>query len=202
MAQQLHAQGQHVALLALFDTYLPGSKTNNFVQKVDRLVGDLLVRRPKEGLSYLFGMLGSKVGTSVQGLTRKIYPRREGSVTRTMRDVLEANRDALRNYTPQMYPGQITLLLSSEAPERSFYDRRLGWSDMAADGLEVQVVPADSCSILRIDRWHSRRVLPIEIGMAQVHADACDYFSIVSLLAWCERARLNRTIRGEDNFYP
>ena len=58
-----------------------------------------------------------------------------------MRDVLEANRDALRNYTPQMYPGQITLLLSSEAPERSFYDRRLGWSDMAADGLDVQVVP-------------------------------------------------------------
>ena len=141
MAQQLHAQGQHVALLALFDTYLPGSKTNNFVQKVDRLVGDLLVRRPKEGLSYLLGMLGSRVGTSVQGLTRKIYPRREGSVTRTMRDVLEANRDALRNYTPQMYPGQITLLLSSEAPERSFYDRRLGWSDMAADGLDVQVVP-------------------------------------------------------------
>ena len=141
MAQQLHKQGQEVALLALFDTYFPGSKTNNFAQKVDRLVGNLLLRRPKDQVSYLVEMLGKKVGTGVQGLVRKTHPRREGSLARAMRDVLKANREALGNYVPQVYPGRIALLLSSEAPERSFYDRRLGWSDMAAEGLEVHVVP-------------------------------------------------------------
>jgi len=58
-----------------------------------------------------------------------------------MEEVLSANREALSNYAPRAYPGRIALFLSIEAPERSFYDRRLVWSDIAAHGMEVHVVP-------------------------------------------------------------
>jgi thioesterase domain-containing protein len=141
MAQQLHAQGQEVAVLALFDTYFPGPKTRNVVQKVDRLLGTLLLRSPKDQMRYLIALLRVRAGTSVQGLASKSHPDSEGSLARGMREVRKANYEALRNYVPQVYPGRILFLLSSEAPERSFYDARFGWSDMAARGLEVHVVP-------------------------------------------------------------
>jgi acyl-CoA synthetase (AMP-forming)/AMP-acid ligase II/thioesterase domain-containing protein/acyl carrier protein len=143
MAQQLRAQGQEVAVLALFDTYFPDHKGNTLAQRVDRLLGNLLLRRPKDQVTYLFGMVGARVERSVQGLTQKLHPDGEGSLARSMRQVLEANREAVRNYVPQIYPGRVVLLLSTEAPERSFYDGRLGWSDMAAGGLEVHVVPGN-----------------------------------------------------------
>jgi acyl-CoA synthetase (AMP-forming)/AMP-acid ligase II/thioesterase domain-containing protein/acyl carrier protein len=143
MAQQLRAQDQEVAVLALFDTYFPGRRVNTFAQRVDRHLGSLLLRRPKEQISYLFGMFGARVGKSVQGLTQRLRPDGEGPMARSMREVLEANREAVTNYVPQVYPGRIVLLLSSEAPDRFFYDARLGWTDMAAGGLEVHVVPGD-----------------------------------------------------------
>jgi thioesterase domain-containing protein len=158
MAQQLHAQGQKVALLALFDTYFLGdlsyppspalcrSTTYNFVQKVDRHLGNLLLLRPQDRLSYILGIVGrikTRIGRKVQGITYKGYPQSEGSISHTLQEVLKANRQALSNYIPQVYPGRITLFLSREAPERSCYDRRLGWNEMATGGLEVCVVPGN-----------------------------------------------------------
>jgi len=154
MAQQLRAQRQEIALLALFDTYFPGdlrylppalarSQTHSVTQKVDRLLGNLLLRGPKEQMSYIFGMLGTRVGTSVRRLACKIHPGSERSLSRAMRQVLKANRQATSNYVPHIYPGRIALFLSSASPERTFYDRRLAWSDMAAEGLEVHMVPGN-----------------------------------------------------------
>jgi thioesterase domain-containing protein len=64
-------------------------------------------------------------------------------LSRAMRQVLKANRQATSNYVPHVYPGRIALFLSSASPERTFYDRRLAWSDMAAEGLEVHMVPGN-----------------------------------------------------------
>jgi thioesterase domain-containing protein len=158
MAQQLHAQNQKVALLVLFDTYFLGdlsylpspalfrSKTYHFVQRVDFHLGNLLLLGPKDQLSYIFriaGRIKTRIGRKVQGITYKDCPYSEGSLSRALQEVLEANRQALTNYVPQVYPGRIILFLSSEAPERAFYDRRLGWNEMAAEGLEVHVVPGN-----------------------------------------------------------
>ena len=65
----------------------------------------------------------------------------QGSLPHALEQVLKANRQALSHYVPQVYQGRITLFLSREAPDRTGYDRRLGWHDMAAAGLEVHVVP-------------------------------------------------------------
>lgn len=156
MAQQLHAQGHMVALLALFDTYFPGKlrympspalfpcKAYNFVQKADRHLGSLLLLRPKDQLNYLFGMIGrikTRIGRKIQALISRSDAHDESSLSRALREVLNANRQAVNNYVPQVYPGRIILFLSSEAPERVFYDRRLGWHEMAGEGLEVHLVP-------------------------------------------------------------
>lgn len=143
MAQQLRAQGQAVAILALFDTYCPGHTANTAARKVDRFLGNLLLRRPKDQLDYLLGTLGAKVGQGVRGLIRKLNPGSETSLARSMRHVLEANREAVGHYVPHAYSGRVVLFLTSEAPERSCFDGRLGWSGMAAEGLEVHVVPGD-----------------------------------------------------------
>ncbi len=156
MAQQLHALDQKVALLALFDAYCgdnrrpPASpavlraRAYNFIQKADRHLGSLLLLKPKDQLRYIFELLGplkTAIGEKLKKITYKGDTRSEGSSSRALQFVFEANRQALSNYVPQAYPGRITLFLSREAPDRSFYDRRLAWNEMAADGLEVHVVP-------------------------------------------------------------
>jgi len=87
------------------------------------------------------GRLKTGIGRKLQGIPYKVYPHSEGSLSRALQEVLKANRQALSNYVPHVYPGRIILFLSSEAPERAFYDRRLGWNEMATEGLEVYVVP-------------------------------------------------------------
>ena len=170
IAQQLLAQGQQVALLALFDSYLRSlttflkgrrylanpalfrSKTYNLVQRVDLHLGNLLVSRPKDHLSYIVGRLGklkTRIGRQLQEITYKGSPHSDGSLARVLQVVLEANRQALHNYVPQVYPGRITLFLCSEAPERFFYDSRLGWDELAAEGLEVHVVPGSHETLFR-----------------------------------------------------
>jgi oxalate---CoA ligase len=158
MAQQLAAQGQKVALLAMFDTYFPGelrylpnaglfrSKAYNLLQKVDRQLGHLMLLSPREQLSYLFGTAGrikTRIGTRIRGETSNAQAHGQSSHTRALREVLKANRQAVRNYVPQAYPGRIVLFLSVEAPERTCYDRRLGWNETAAEGVEVHVVPGN-----------------------------------------------------------
>ena len=63
--------------------------------------------------------------------------------------VLKANRQALCDYIPQVYSGRITLFLCSEAAERCFYDGRLSWNEMAAEGLEVHVVPGNHDTLFK-----------------------------------------------------
>jgi thioesterase domain-containing protein len=89
----------------------------------------------------MVGRITTELGKTLQGVTSQGTPPSEGSLSRALQEVLKANQQALRTYVPQVYPGRIILFLSSEAPERAFYDRRLGWSDMTTEGLEVHVVP-------------------------------------------------------------
>jgi acyl-CoA synthetase (AMP-forming)/AMP-acid ligase II/thioesterase domain-containing protein len=158
MAQQLSAQGQTVALLAMFDTYFPGAlrylpssslfhaKTPHLLEKVDRHVGHLLLRRPQAQLRYLLGTVGRLkrgLGTKAWRPSDHDAQPREGTLARALQVVLQANRHALGRYVPHVYPGRITLFLSTEAPERTCYDRRLGWHESAAEGLEVHLVPGN-----------------------------------------------------------
>jgi hypothetical protein len=57
-----------------------------------------------------------------------------------------ANIRAEERYVPQVYPGRITLFWSGDEFV-GHRDTRLGWSNVAGDGLEVQVVPGNHNSV-------------------------------------------------------
>jgi acyl-CoA synthetase (AMP-forming)/AMP-acid ligase II/thioesterase domain-containing protein len=158
MAQQLSARGQEVALLVMFDTYFPGHlscvpragrlrpKGSAFLQRVDRQLGHLLLLSPKEQLRYLFGTAGrikARIATKMREDPLKALSQSQSSHARALQEVLRANRQAVQDYVPGVYPGRIVLFLSVEAPDRSCYDGRLGWNEAAAAGLEVHVVPGN-----------------------------------------------------------
>jgi len=131
MAQQLQAQGQQVALLALVEPtppWVPGLRSYlNFAVSIFRR----MVRR--------FGHHSRNV--SQLGFVE------QGDYIRLKAKFI-ANSWALRRYAPQPYPGQIHLFLGSESLG-SQPDPRLGWRELATGGAEIHVVPGTHDAITR-----------------------------------------------------
>jgi aspartate racemase len=152
MARQLAAQGQNVALLALFDSVLPGASrplpihtrafvhTRNFLQL---------------GPAYFLKQLKKKL-QQLQETTMRIYGKfyvnRGLPVPHTLEyfAMREVNDEAVRNYVPQVYPGRVTLFKASNRADAttSYFDPELGWGKLAAGGLEIHDVPGDHLEIL------------------------------------------------------
>ncbi len=158
MAQQLHAQGEKVALLAMFNTdfpdhpkYMPqpGSyhyQVAPYMEIIERHLNDL--RRLKTKKYILKRMKGIKTRISNRiwndaADTDLDIENLNGFPNPIIKRIWNACVQAERDYVPRVYPGRITLFWASETPVLSYKDTRLGWSEMAADGLEVQVVPGD-----------------------------------------------------------
>jgi len=171
MAQQLHAQGQKVALLALIDSYCPVYfNPQSFLDLVSRHLGNLLRLEPKDKLTYFVAVMGA-MEQRLQKISRKFYPGigrsspqadKKSSPTSivvannqaiTETDIFAAQkqaiRDAVRDYVPQVYSGRVTLFRSAEQPWWMGSDRQLGWGRLAADGLELHEVPGDHLTIIR-----------------------------------------------------
>lgn len=51
------------------------------------------------------------------------------------------NRAAKVHYTPQVYPGRITLFRASKQTLEWYFGAKLGWEDLANEGIEVYEVP-------------------------------------------------------------
>ncbi len=58
----------------------------------------------------------------------------------TMHDI---NAFAAAHYTPQLYPGHLTLLRTRPDSQVSIKDYQLGWGGLASGGVEVHEVPGD-----------------------------------------------------------
>jgi thioesterase domain-containing protein len=143
MAHQLRAQRQAVGLLALFDTYFPGSRSTSLISRADRFVGILLQRRLRDQVRYLLRTVRFRALRRVRRLIYRIHPESESLVARARRQVLKASIEAVMSYVPQSYPDRIVFFYGRQNPERSFSDGRLNWSAVAGGGLEVHLVPGD-----------------------------------------------------------
>ncbi len=157
MAQQLQAQGQDVALLALLDAYAPGFRSTlpqRFAQPYEVM---LRLQRLWHHLWNLTLLDAPKrrayIATRAQGMQAQVMQRLRRKLQRvTFRGTLTAQpgnkhrvfafpRAIHRSYMPQVFAGRITVFRPTWLPLGRAYDPTMGWGDLAADGVEIYAVP-------------------------------------------------------------
>jgi thioesterase domain-containing protein len=151
MAQQLHAQGERVALLALFDAYAPGSlrlspRSVSFrdrllylVKKVRLHLHNLSLLRPKEQIDYIKGR--------IKRIAYWLYTGTGLPFHRSRREILNAMSRASRSYRPQLYQGRVTLFRGGRPLAGRDHDPQLGWGRLAAGGVEIHLIPSHDGTI-------------------------------------------------------
>ncbi len=157
MAQQLHAQEQTVALLGLFDTppppkmvqFLPlRSQQSAYFKRLSHLKPiEVWTRFKKRFLEW------SLKSSAFESGLRWIY----GALDRPFPDALQhllyvhQNEKATSRYSPQVYPGRITMFLAKDQVVSAAVasDPRLCWQELTQNSLEVHEVSGDHMSMLQ-----------------------------------------------------
>jgi aspartate racemase len=161
MAQQLSARGQEVALLALLDTvdpgharlrgrqlvhdsgthdevngngHLPGAKNNNRIRK-------FLSRSPREKVHSLIRWTDGRA-KFIRYKIAQLYLRTGRTLSQSLTEHYMAgiHSEALLAYTPQPYPGRITLFRALTTLPDEAADPAMRWSALAQGGLEVHLL--------------------------------------------------------------
>ncbi|MCL5670564.1 MAG: alpha/beta fold hydrolase, partial [Acidobacteria bacterium] len=152
MAQQLHAQGQRVALLAILDGRIP-TPDETFPEEDSEAI--LLVER-YFGIS--FGPIASLAELPKdEQLAFILEQAKSAGLVPTELDVSQARRFvkllrselwATQNYGLRLYPGRIAFFKASETQEEASSDPTMGWSEWASGGVEVHVVPGNHANLI------------------------------------------------------
>jgi len=154
MAQQLHAVGQTVALLALLDARIPSTDDNvgdeNFEATLladvvryfglSKDFGDSLALIPHDELLARVLEQGKRSGLIPADI--------EASQAHRLIELCKSDFRASRNYVLHRYPGRVTLFKASEDLSEHDLDPTLGWNDWADGGVDVQVVPGNHATMV------------------------------------------------------
>jgi thioesterase domain-containing protein/acyl carrier protein len=152
MAQQLHAQGQRVALLALLDGRIPTADETfpeedyEAVLLVERYFGisfgpmESLAQLPKdEQLAFMLEQAKSAGLVPVE---------LDVAEARRFVELLKSDLRATQHYALHPYPGRVTLFKASEELAGASPDPTLGWSEWANAGVEVHLVPGNHANLV------------------------------------------------------
>jgi amino acid adenylation domain-containing protein len=153
MAQQLRAQHQRVALLALLDTRVPSPDDDADENLEATLLADVVrYFGLSPALSASFKSLPSDELLALmleQGKSAGLLPADiEASQARHLLDLCKSDFRASRNYKLHRYPGRITLFKASEDLSGTTSDPTLGWSDWADGGVDVRLVPGNHANMV------------------------------------------------------
>jgi amino acid adenylation domain-containing protein len=148
MAQQLQAQGQRVALLALMDSFAPlGRQTmrrsvplrhriKRTLELITLHIDNLRLLGWGDRLSYIEGKFNNLLYKIYMSVGAPWVP-----AAQARRRILDAGVEALRSYRPKVYPGAITLFQAIGMPAGVKEKPQDGWAKLAAGGLETYLVP-------------------------------------------------------------
>lgn len=146
MAQQLVRAGEKVSLLAVLDTYSPTFKSEvppaSYQLKIHKYNLSRLAIRDK--IIYILERVWWKVEDLIAKIADKLHLKTGGKTEELpehLQRIEEANRQAVHNYKPQVYPGRLTLLRALERPTRKYFDPLMGWGELVAGGVEIVEVP-------------------------------------------------------------
>ncbi len=149
MAQQLHTQGQAVALLALFDTF--GPVRPRIRRRIFCHLDKLFRSEPQERWTYILEkgkIIGGRIKKS--GVFSINFWRNGAQYPKPLLKN-EGEGFILLNakYKARMYPGRLTLFRAGEQQTGFNPDPFSGWKGMAARGLEVHDVPGNHLTMLQ-----------------------------------------------------
>jgi amino acid adenylation domain-containing protein len=180
MAQQLHAQGENVALLALFDSFAPrrGKRARSsllrryryraicvFERTVSLHIGNLSVVAPRKRLPYIRDKFNKALYKLYMGLGSAWVP-----AARARRSILKAASQAARKYNPKTYPGKITLFRATDLGGGIRHDHDMGWRPLAGAGVETHLIPGYHAHIVLEPRV---RLLAKELTAVLARAQEC-----------------------------
>ena len=154
MAQQLLEQRQTVELLALLDSRIPAADEEiadedfearllvDFVRYFGLSLDprDALARLPKHELLQRVLEHAKRAGLVPADI--------EVSQAQPFIELCKADLRATRNYVLHRYPGRITLFRAGEELGGASSDPTLGWSEWAALGVGVEIVPGNHATMV------------------------------------------------------
>jgi thioesterase domain-containing protein/acyl carrier protein len=149
MAQQLDAQGQRIAMLALLDTYCP---IRSLKQRLRGHWEHLIERGPSTYAADLFGAAGKRFRRtflrqpvqSENGSTAATVLPKETEFQDPLVRTVEANLEAGHAYLGRnkTYRGRLLFFYAEDLGGGPAYeDNRLGWARMATEGIEIHRIP-------------------------------------------------------------
>jgi thioesterase domain-containing protein/acyl carrier protein len=161
MARQLEAAGEGIALVALFDTFAPGSAApappgvlvrQAFERTFSRIgyhMENLLLQ--KERGRYLrkkARTVRRRIRSRLWRLAYRFFSEYSKPLPMALRSVREAGYLANRDYTPGPFSGRVTLFRAAIRSVADATDRDMGWSRLARGGVEVHHVAGDHENML------------------------------------------------------
>lgn len=158
MARRLVDRGEEVELVALIDSFAPSG-----LREPENLSDQVLITSLIEDLEGLSGRSYGLSPDSLRQATRdealRVALDRMKSLDLAPRDfglselcdlfeVYQANLMALMSYNPQRYSGRVTLFKARPSISEQEPDSTLGWSRLAAGGVEVHEMETNHYSII------------------------------------------------------
>jgi amino acid adenylation domain-containing protein len=176
-AQQLQAQGEEVALLALFDTWDPKAYTIHPLHK--RLLTHLR-KFSRSPFKYLFFRLTNtnkflKIKQKFLHLGKfnldLSHENHQEKNEQQLNKVPEIYLKAQQNYIPQIYSGKVTIFKAMQECEDMLafgeFEDQFGWGNLVTGGLEIINIPGDHFGILKEPHV---KILARELGRCLVES--------------------------------
>jgi thioesterase domain-containing protein len=161
MAQQLREKGEDVAVVALLDSLAvnSGYRKNTLAWKFLHFIKDLpswLMGSTQLNRLQWIDLIQLKIRMAKisfsSGGARHQFIKEMGDLfhfSEQHRKIARAQQRALREYTPQLYPGCLTLFRARMQPLLSSHHPDKGWSRLAGGGLKIKVVPGNHLAMLQ-----------------------------------------------------
>lgn len=146
MTQELVAQGEKVAYLALIDTPSQGHMPEPLAESVD-----ILYYMLKVGEGAALGLETLRALDEEEQIAFFLQQSRSTFATahdlKTMLAVFKANEHAMWEYVPPPYAGRLHYFLARERDAFNAQTPAQGWLGLAAQGIEIYTVPGNHLSM-------------------------------------------------------
>ncbi|AFY36084.1 amino acid adenylation domain-containing protein [Calothrix sp. PCC 7507] len=155
MARQLVAQGDRVALLAMFDTYSPSLYINHpsLVRTLYVYLLTFLRLRSPDRWNYFFAkvdwfksMLTGKPSSKFDLWNEHSFAEDANPYNMVLIEALK--QATMADYLPQPYAGKVTLFTTKEVLRWCQFQPCRGWNGMAKKGVEIHEVPGTHLGML------------------------------------------------------